>query len=89
VVISKGNMWQALPKCIFQTAYASDSGLRDKHEGLVAVMAAYGALYDYLMSPAAHDAFFEARKRAQKKFDEASAQAIWDFNQCSGPIPRT
>ncbi|SOE97365.1 NitT/TauT family transport system substrate-binding protein [Burkholderia sp. D7] len=88
VVISDGNMWQALPKCIFQTAYASDSALRDKHEGMVAVMAAYGALYDYLMSPAAHDAFFEARKHAQKKFDEASAQAIWNFNQVQQPYSK-
>ena len=88
VVINEGNMWQALPKCIFQTAYASDSALRDKHEGMVAVMAAYGALYDYLMSPAAHDAFFEARKRAQKIFDRPSAQAIWDFNQTQRPYSR-
>lgn len=88
VVIREGNMWEALPRCIFQTAYASDSALRDKHEGLVAVMAAYGALYDYLMSPAAQDAFFEARKRAQKTFDRASAQAIWDFNQAQRPYSR-
>jgi NitT/TauT family transport system substrate-binding protein len=84
-VISEGNMWQALPKCIFQTAYASDSALRDKHQGMVAAMAAYGALYDHLMSPSGHDAFFEARKRAQKKFDAASAQAIWDFNRVERP----
>ncbi|CAN7796332.1 ABC transporter substrate-binding protein [Caballeronia sp. LjRoot34] len=88
VVISEGDMWEALPKCIFQTAYASDSALRDKHEGMVSVMAAYGMLYDYLMSPAAHDAFFEARKHAQKKFDEASAQAIWNFNQVQQPYSK-
>ncbi|MDN7181295.1 ABC transporter substrate-binding protein [Caballeronia sp. SEWSISQ10-4 2] len=88
VVISEANVWQALPKCIFQTAYASDSAIRDKHEGMVAVMAAYGALYDYLMSPAAHDAFFEARSRVQKKFDKASAQATWDFNQVQRPYSR-
>ena len=88
VVIDEGNMWQALPGCIFQTAYASDAALRDKHEGLVAIMAAYGALYDYLMSPASHDAFFEARKRAQKHFDKASAQAIWDFNQAQRPYSK-
>jgi NitT/TauT family transport system substrate-binding protein len=87
-VINEANMWQALPKCIFQTAYASDAAISDKHEGMVAVMAAYGALYDYLMSPAAHDAFFEARRRAQKNFDQASAQAIWDFNQTQRPYSR-
>jgi NitT/TauT family transport system substrate-binding protein len=84
-VIEEGNMWQALPDCIFQTAYASDAAIRDKHEGMVAVMAAYGALYAYLMTPASRDAFFDARKRAQKKFDRASAQAIWDFNQTQKP----
>jgi NitT/TauT family transport system substrate-binding protein len=84
-VIDEGNMWQALPDCIFQTAYASDAAISDKHEGMVAVMAAYGALYAYLMTPASHDAFFDARKRAQKKFDRASAQAIWDFNQTERP----
>jgi NitT/TauT family transport system substrate-binding protein len=88
VVINEGNMWEALPKYTFQTAYASDSALRDKHEGIVAVMAAYGALFDYLMSPASHDAFFEARKRAQKKFDEGSAQAIWDFYQVQHPYSK-
>lgn len=88
VVISDANLWQALPRCIFQTAYASDAALRSKHEGLVAVMAAYGALYDYLMSPASHDAFFQARKQAQKKFDKSSAQAIWDFNEAQRPYSR-
>ncbi|MDR1935150.1 MAG: ABC transporter substrate-binding protein [Candidatus Accumulibacter sp.] len=88
VVVSEGNMWEALPKYVFQTAYASESAIRDKHEEIVAVMAAYGTLYGYLMSPASHDAFFEARKRAQKKFDAASAQAIWDFNQVQRPYSR-
>lgn len=87
-VISEGDMWQALPRCIFQTAYASDLAIADKHDGMVAVMAAYGALYEYMMSPAAHDAFFDARKRAQKKFDRASAQAIWEFNQTQRPYSR-
>jgi NitT/TauT family transport system substrate-binding protein len=84
-VLSDADMWQALPKCIFQTAYASDAAIADKHEGLVAVMAAYGALYEYLMSPASRDAFFEARRHAQKKFDKASAQAIWEFNETQRP----
>ncbi|SPB13238.1 hypothetical protein NOV72_00535 [Caballeronia novacaledonica] len=88
VVVSEGDMWRSLPHCVFQTAYASDSAISEKHEGMVAVMAAYGALYAYLMSPASHDAFFEARKRAQKKFDTASARAIWDFNQTQRPYSR-
>lgn len=88
VVIPEANMWQALPHCVFQTAYASDAAIADKHEGMVAVMAAYGALYDFLMSPASHDAFFEARRHAQRKFDEASARAIWDFNQQQRPYSR-
>jgi NitT/TauT family transport system substrate-binding protein len=85
VVVGEGNLWQALPRYTFQTAYASVAALRDKHAGLVAVMAAYGALYDYLMSPASHDAFFDARRRAQKNFDAASAQATWDFNVTQRP----
>jgi NitT/TauT family transport system substrate-binding protein len=88
VILTDGNLWQALPKFTFQTAYASDEALRNKRDGIVAVTAAYGALYDYLMSPAAHDAFFEARKRAQKTFNQASAQAIWDFNQTQRPYSR-
>lgn len=87
-VVEGGNMWEALPDCVFQTAYASDAALRDRHEEIVAVMAAYGALYEHLMSPASRDAFFEARRRAQKKFDEASARAIWDFNQIQRPYAR-
>lgn len=88
VVLSDGNMWEALPKYTFQTAYASDAAIQSKREGLIAVMAAYGALYDYLMTPEAHDAFFAARKSAQKKFDEGSAQAIWDFNQRQRPYSK-
>ncbi|KMK65154.1 ABC transporter substrate-binding protein [Puniceibacterium sp. IMCC21224] len=84
-VVQQGNMWEALPHYTFQTAYASDEAIRDKHEGLVAVMAAFGALYEYLMTPEARDAFFEARKAAQKDFDEPSAQAIWDYNQNQRP----
>ncbi|WP_321798322.1 ABC transporter substrate-binding protein [Caballeronia sp. J97] len=87
-VIREADMWQALPHCIFQTAYASDSALAGKHEGLVAVMAAYGALYEYLMSPASRDAFFDARRHAQKKFDAASADATWTFNQAQRPYSR-
>ncbi|MEC5404617.1 ABC transporter substrate-binding protein [Paraburkholderia sp. MPAMCS5] len=88
VVIRDANLWQALPQCTFQTAYASDAALVDRHEGLVALMAAYGALYDYLMSPASREAFFEARRHAQRKFDKASAQAIWDFNETERPYSK-
>jgi NitT/TauT family transport system substrate-binding protein len=83
--VGEAGMWQALPRCTFQTAYASMPALTDRHEGLVAVMASYGALYDYLMSPDSRDAFFEARRRAQKQFDAASAQAIRDFNRVQRP----
>jgi NitT/TauT family transport system substrate-binding protein len=86
--IRDANLWQALPQCVFQMAYASDSAIADKHDGLVATMAAYGALYDYLMSPAARDAFFNARRSAQRRFDEASAQAVWDFNRAQRPYSR-
>ncbi|WP_111497395.1 ABC transporter substrate-binding protein [Marinobacter bohaiensis] len=85
VKVDEGDMWSALPEYVFQTAYASESAIRDNHDGLVRVMAAYGALYRYLMSPAAHDAFFDARKRAQKRFDRGSAQAVWDFIQVQQP----
>lgn len=88
VVVDGGNMWQALPKCTFQTAYAADAALTDKREAMVAVMAAYGALYEYLMSPLARDAFFEARKRVEKTFDAASARAICDFNRERRPYSR-
>ncbi|MDE1180930.1 MAG: ABC transporter substrate-binding protein [Paraburkholderia sp.] len=88
VVIDEADMWQAMPRCIFQTAYASDSAIKEKHAAMIAVMASYGALYDYLMSPASHDAFFEARKRAQKTFDMGSAQAVRDFNQTQRPYSR-
>ncbi|RRV42655.1 ABC transporter substrate-binding protein [Pseudomonas sp. p106] len=88
VVIPEGNLWQELPKYTFQTAYASDAALTGRYEGLVGVMAAYGALYDYLMSPAAHDAFFDARRRAEKRLDEASAQAVWDFIQTQRPYSK-
>lgn len=88
VVISEGNMWEALPNYVFQTAYAADDALQDKHENLVAVMAAYGSLYEYLMTPDARDAFLAARKRVQKNFDEASALAVWDFNQQHRPYSR-
>ncbi|MEM5311135.1 ABC transporter substrate-binding protein [Paraburkholderia sp. JHI869] len=88
VVLNDANMWQALPKCVFQTAYASNAAVRDKHEGMVAVMAAYGALYEFLMSPASRDALFEARKHAQKQFDQASAEAIWTFNETQRPYSK-
>ena len=88
VPLAGGKLWEALPRCVFQTAYASTTAIARKHEGLVAAMAAYGALYDYVMSPTAHDAFLEARRRAQKRFDLASAQAVWDFNQAQRPYSR-
>lgn len=88
VVVSGGNMWEELPGCTFQTAYASDSALKDKREAMTAVLAAYGSLYDHLMSPASYDTFVEARKKAQKKFNLASAQAIWNFNQLHKPYAK-
>ncbi|QGY33093.1 ABC transporter substrate-binding protein [Pantoea cypripedii] len=84
-VIQEGNLWQSLPDYIFQTAYASDAALKNKHNSIVAVMAAYGSLYNYLMSPDAHDAFFSARKHAEKIFNPESAQADWDFIQMQKP----
>ncbi|MCK9685342.1 ABC transporter substrate-binding protein [Scleromatobacter humisilvae] len=88
VPLAGGRLWQQLPGCVFQTAYASTVAIAQKHESLVAAMAAHGALYEYLMSPDARDAFFEARRRASKKFDPASAQAVWDFNQTQRPYSR-
>tara|TARA_R110001583_G_scaffold171739_1_gene325446 strand:+ start:7555 stop:8577 length:1023 start_codon:yes stop_codon:yes gene_type:complete len=88
VVISEGNMWQALPKYIFQNAYASDVAIHNKRDGMIAVMAAYGALYDYLMSPGAYDAFFNARMSAQHNFDKGSAKATWDFIQSQQPYSK-
>ncbi len=88
VVIEEGNLWQGLPNYRFQTAYAADAAIAHKHNALVAVMAAYGALYDYMMSPAAHDAFFDARRHAQGVFDSASAQAVWEFIQVQRPYSR-
>ena len=88
VPLADGALWQGLPRCVFQTAYASTTALAQKHDAIVAAMAAHGALYDYLMSPDAHDAFLEARRRAQKQFDLASAQAVWDFNQAQRPYSR-
>jgi|TARA_R100000935_G_scaffold25088_1_gene44733 NitT/TauT family transport system substrate-binding protein len=88
VVVPEGNMWQSLPGYTFQAGYASITAIGAKHEGLVAVMAAYGALYDYLMTPASHDAFIEARKAAQKDFDAASGEAIWQFNRDQRPYTR-
>ena len=85
VPLLDGNLWQGLPRCVFQTAYASTTAIARKHDGLVAAMAAYGALYAYLMSPTARDVFFAARRRAQKQFDLVSAQAVWDFNQAQRP----
>ncbi|MDT1064206.1 ABC transporter substrate-binding protein [Paracoccus sp. CPCC 101403] len=83
-----GQMWEALPKYVFQTAYASSVALEEKREALVPVMAAYGALYDYLMRPEARDSFLAARRSAQKQFDIASAKAVWDFNQKQRPYSR-
>jgi NitT/TauT family transport system substrate-binding protein len=88
VVLREGNMWESLPKYTFQAAYASDAATQGKREGLISVMAAYGALYDYLMTAGAHDAFFAARESAQKKFDKTSAEAIWDFNQRQRPYSK-
>ncbi len=84
-VVSGGNMWEALPNITFQTAFASDAVIRDKNEELVAVMAAYGALYNHLMTPEAQDAFLAARKTAQHDFDEPAARATWDFIQTQRP----
>jgi NitT/TauT family transport system substrate-binding protein len=85
VVVQGGNLWQELPRCTFQTAYAGSGALKDRHEAVVAVMAAYGALYDFLMSPSSYRAFMQARQRAQRRFDQDSAFAIWDFNQRHKP----
>ncbi len=88
VPLADGRLWQELPRCVFQTAYASTAALAHKRDALVAAAAAHGALYDYLMSPGAHDAFIEARRHAQRNFDPASAQAAWDFNLAQRPYSR-
>jgi len=88
VSVSGANLWESLPRYTFQTAYAADSALRDKHEGIVAVMAAYGALYEYLMTPAAQGAYFDARRKAEKQFDKPGAQAMWRFIQAQRPWSR-
>ncbi|WP_322044055.1 ABC transporter substrate-binding protein [Paraburkholderia sp. J67] len=92
VPIPESAMWQALPQCVYQTAYASTYAIAQQHDQLVAVMAAYGALYDFLMTAESRDAFFAARKQAQaqaqKPFQPASAEAVWTFNQQQRPWSR-
>ncbi|WP_347554173.1 ABC transporter substrate-binding protein [Robbsia sp. KACC 23696] len=84
IAIDAAAMWQALPDCIFQTAYAANAIIEQQQSRLIPLMAAYGALYDYVM----HDAFFAARKRAQHRFDSRSAQAIWHFYQTARPYDK-
>ncbi|WP_077038268.1 ABC transporter substrate-binding protein [Pelomonas sp. KK5] len=87
--IEEGHLWQALPRYVFQLAYASTDAIRDRQDDLVKLMAAYGALYEYMMSPASRQALFEARRRAQRDhFDEASARAVADFNVSQRPYSK-
>jgi len=84
-IVEGGQIWQALPRYIFQTAYASAAALNNKFDGLVGTMAAYGALYTYLMKPETQDDYLSARRRVSPIFDEPSALAIWNFIQSQRP----
>lgn len=84
-IIDGGQIWRALPRYIFQTAYASEAALTGRFEGLVGTMAAYGALYTYLMTPDTLDNYLAARKRASPIFDGPSAMAAWNFIQAQRP----
>ncbi len=84
-VVRGGEIWDALPGYTFQLAYASCAAIAENHEGLVAVMAAFGKLYDDLMSSEMRDAYFAARRSAMAGFDEVSARATWDFIRTHRP----
>lgn len=84
-IIEHGNIWETLPRYTFQTAYASDVAIKTKRDGLVAVMAAYGALYNYLMTAKSHDGYIAARRLVPFEYDERLAQTNWDFIQTQRP----
>lgn len=86
--VDGGNIWQALPRYRFQTAYASQYAIRDKHDLLVAVMAAHGALFDRLMSPSAREDYFAARASVEGGCDSSAARATWNFIQTERPYCR-
>jgi len=84
-VVMGGEMWKELQEYTFQSAYATDRAIATNREALVRTLAAYSELYRFLQSPDSRGDFFAARRTAQKEFDAASAESIWEFVQESQP----
>lgn len=84
-LVPGARVWELLPRATFQSAFASQDALSTRRPELRAAMAAYGALFAFLMDPGSQGAFMDARAKAQLRFDPDSAQAVWQFIQETRP----
>jgi NitT/TauT family transport system substrate-binding protein len=83
-VLSDGKMWRGLAEYPYQLAYASDRAIRDKRDGLVRTLAAYGKMFRFMSSADSWQAYLEARS-AVLQGAQAPARAAWDYIQSTQP----
>lgn len=74
-----GKIWSSLPRYIYQLATASIDIIESGFDELVRLIAAYGTLYKYLMTPGSQRTFIEARQATGVGSDEREALAYWKF----------
>ena len=84
-VLSDGDLWKELPEYVYQGAFASDKTIEAKRDGMVRVLAAFSATFQFVQGPNSKDAFFKARAAATGKDDPAAALSAWSFIQKNKP----
>ena len=77
--IEHGDFSKELPNFTYQAGWTSLDAIKSERDELVRTLAAYGKLFRFLSTPAAHDPFIRARKSAFPKASEREHEAEWSF----------
>ena len=84
--LEHGVLWDELPNYAQQASYASLDAIKARREPLVRTLAAHAKAYRFLHTPASHDAYAAARKRALGEVDPAETETQWRFYQRLKPF---
>lgn len=85
-MVENGNLATELPEYTYQGAWTSTALIGKERDKLVRTMAAYAKLYRFVQTPAAKDAFFNARKTVFPNGSESDNTAVWNVIQKYKPF---
>jgi ABC-type nitrate/sulfonate/bicarbonate transport system substrate-binding protein len=84
--LTDGALWDEIPDYVNQVSIATDAAIEQRSDGIVAMLAAYRRLYQFLHSPKSQEAWLRAFRKALNTTGEEEAMAQWNHYQKHKPF---